>query len=51
MSNMINMLKHNLKTPHKIPVKLLNKIIYLYKKKKFTKKKSLKTNKIKSFKK
>tara|TARA_E500000178_G_scaffold332171_1_gene365754 strand:- start:1987 stop:2802 length:816 start_codon:yes stop_codon:yes gene_type:complete len=36
---MINMLKHNLKTPHKIPVKLLNKIIYLYKKKIYKKEK------------
>jgi len=32
------MLLHNLKTPHRIPVKLLNKMIFLYKRKIYDKK-------------
>ena len=34
---MINAILHNLKTPHKIPFKILSKIIFLYKKSRYKK--------------
>ena len=35
LKNMMNVIIHNLKTPHKIPLKILRKIIFLYKKMKY----------------
>jgi hypothetical protein len=49
LGDMINGIINNLKTPHKIPYKILRTIIFLYNKKKY-KKRILKKNKIKGLK-